>query len=355
MKLNFLCMTLSGNGGTETVLVEVLNRLSKEGHDITLTLPELGENRTWLNKFNKDIIIKINENPNKIARTLFIIKSFIFAEKATFFVSLSGKMLKLGSIIRKLFIKRYTIISWIHYSLTDQKLFNADVYMPYADYHLAISSVIKQQLLDIGISEEKIFLIYNPIQRQEMLKQEKHDTLKLLYIGRIMLGGQKNLQELFKGVSQLNNFELEIFGTGTKKEEHACQEYCQKLGISNKVNWRGWSKNPWQELADIPDALVLTSSFEGLPMVMLEAISRGIPVISANFKGYDDALKDGVNGYSYLQGDYSSFNKAIEKLSKSPLSQDIVANSLENFYVENYFTNLDRCLWKINDIFEDKD
>lgn len=348
MKLNFLCMTLSGNGGTETVLVEVLNRLSKDGHDITLTLPELGENRAWLDKISENVKININEKSNKLIRMIFITQTFIEAANDTVFISLSGKMLKLGAIIRKTLAKNYKLVSWIHYSLTDQKLFDANVYMPYADYHLAISSVIKQQLLDIGISEEKIFLIYNPIQRQEILKQEKHDTLKLLYIGRIMLGGQKNLQELFEGVVKFENFELEIFGTGTEEEQKLCIDYCKKLGISDKIKWRGWSKNPWMDLTDTPNALVLTSSFEGLPMVMLESISRGIPVVSANFQGYDDVLKDGVNGYSYKQGNLDDFCNAIRKTLKNELIQEEIINSVKKFYIDEYFMNLNKCLLKID-------
>lgn len=46
MRLNFMCHYLSGNGGVETVLTDVLNYLSKD-NDVTLTLTNEPENENW--------------------------------------------------------------------------------------------------------------------------------------------------------------------------------------------------------------------------------------------------------------------------------------------------------------------
>lgn len=83
------------------------------------------------------------------------------------------------------------------------------------------------------------------------------------------------------------------------------------------VSWiHFWQSDPWKYLIDQNvDAVVLTSSFEGLPMVFLEAVARGIPVVSSRFAGYDDVVQDGVNGLSYVPDDIDGLVKTINRCS----------------------------------------
>lgn len=54
----------------------------------------------------------------------------------------------------------------------------------------------------------------------------------------------------------------------------------------------------------------MTSRFEGFPMVLLEAMSFGLPSVSYSFKcGPKDAIKDGINGFLVEEGDKVAFAK----------------------------------------------
>lgn len=341
-KLNFLCSELSGTGGTETVLIKVLNHLVNN-YEITLTLSNIPEEKEWLEKIDKKVKINMFKGRNNISKLLFILKLFLF-EKNTDYISLSPKMVLLGSRIKGIFNKKYKIISWFHLSLANQDVFDTENTLPYADGHLVISDVNKRELLNMGISEERIRLIYNPTEKKEILpKSHKNkEKLNIFYAGRIVLDTPKNLRELLNGISKIEDIHLDIYGGGYDLEEG--MKLANDLEINNRIKWHGWTSELWKEIKDRPDALIMTSNSEGFPMIMLESMSRGIPVITSNFDGYDSIIKEGVNGYSYRLGDIEGMERAIEKLRENRLSPEKIRDSISKFYSDNYFKKLNESI-----------
>ncbi|OQQ79463.1 glycosyltransferase [Ligilactobacillus salivarius] len=339
-KLNFLCSELSGTGGTETILIKVLNHLI-DNYEVTLTLSNIPEKREWLDKIDRKVKINMFKGNNNISKLLFILKLFLF-EKNTDYISLSPKMILLGSKIKKIFNKNYQIISWFHLSLANQDVFDTDHTLPCADGHLAISNVNRRELLNMGVTEERIRLIYNPTEKNEILPQNCNNEMRIFYAGRIVLGTPKNLRELLNGINNIDNVYLDIYGGGPDLEKG--KELANNLGITDRIKWHGWTSKLWEEITERPDALIMTSNSEGFPMIMLEAISRGIPVITSNFDGYDSIIKEGINGYSYELGNIESMKEAIEKLRENKLSPEKVKDSISRFYSDSYFENLDEAI-----------
>jgi UDP-D-galactose:(glucosyl)LPS alpha-1,6-D-galactosyltransferase len=86
------------------------------------------------------------------------------------------------------------------------------------------------------------------------------------------------------------------------------------LNISDRVIWHGWLDNPWDEIHEAT-ALVLTSDYEGLPMVIGEAMTRGVPVISTDCPtGPADYIEQGVNGWLIPTGDQSMLLEALRQV-----------------------------------------
>ena len=340
-KLNFLCSELSGTGGTETVLIKVLNHLVNN-YEITLTLSNIPEEKEWLEKIDDKVKINMFKGKNNISKLLFILKLFLF-EKNTDYISLSPKMVLLGSKIKKFLNKKYQVISWFHYSLTDQDMFDTERTLPYADGHLAISRTIEKQLEDLRIPRGKIKLIFNPIEECDVLPETNNSKrINLFYAGRVMLDGQKNLREMLMGIKEIDNVHLDIYGTGEELE--SCQNYAGKMGVSKKITWHGWTPDLWDKIKERPSALIMTSKYEGLSMVMLETVARGIPVITSKFKSYDDIVKENINGYSYSLGNIKELTKAIEKVANNALNPIDVKNSISEYYPKEYFKRLDSSL-----------
>lgn len=342
MKINFICPPASGNGGTETVLTKVLNHYAGK-YNLTLTLTNKPENPLWLKQIDSRVKIVIAKNDHGIKKQLFFLNTFIKMNNDTNLIMIGANMIKLASLVRKVFHKKYRIISWIHYSLFEQNLFDPHNIL-YADYHLAISSSIKKQLIKLGASESQIKLIFNPIEHHNTRSIENIKK-EISFIGRIQLKKQKNLTDLLEALSKTQELRLDILGTG--EDLKLAQELSQKLGINQRIHWYGWQPDPWKLISTNTQAVVLTSNFEGLPMVFLEAISRGIPVISARFDGYNDVVNEGINGLSYEKGNIHELVHQIQNIQPIVENPNRIAESINKFYTENYFDNLNNVFKEI--------
>lgn len=94
--------------------------------------------------------------------------------------------------------KQFTIFSWPHFSLDHKK--HAEC-ITYADYHLAISSGIKEQMMARGISAQDISVVYNPVSIKTIIvpPPERDKPAVFLYVGRLKFEGQKRVKDLFDG------------------------------------------------------------------------------------------------------------------------------------------------------------
>lgn len=345
LMIKFVVSHLSGNGGTETVLVPVLNHFAKN-NSVELVIFGAPDNDYWLSKLNSNIKVRIINYSGKFSKLLSFTQEAFSIKKNDLLISLSPSFIKLSSLLRKAKLSNFKIISWIHFSLVDQDLFNPHD-ITYADYHLAISNKIKKQLVSLGVAEKNIAVIYNPIKQERIWHSQQHDGVNIAYIGRSSFKGQKNLKELFDGLKNSSNTNLFIVGNGSKEEIAKCKNYIAKNQITSKVTWAGWQKDPWHYLEDKNiDGIILTSKFEGLPMVFLESISRGVPVISSQFDGYDDVVKEKINGFSYEPGNIDKLTKAIAKI-KDIKDKKKIQNSINEFYNDNYFAKLDNVIKEI--------
>lgn len=112
-------------------------------------------------------------------------------------------------------------------------------------------------------------------------------------VGR--LSTEKNHERLLRAFSRVAvddpNVRLVIIGGGPL-ESHL-RELIVELGLADRVLLTGLQKNPFALLA-MCDCFVLSSDYEGQPMVILEALTLGLPVVTTNFASARDALPPGI-------------------------------------------------------------
>jgi glycosyltransferase involved in cell wall biosynthesis len=108
------------------------------------------------------------------------------------------------------------------------------------------------------------------------------------------------------------DWRLDIFGTGPDRD--ALKRLAADLGISDSAQLRGHSANMPQELATA-SVFAMTSRREGFPMVLLEAMSVGLPVVSYDCPtGPRDVITDGVDGYIVPDGDTETLGAVLDRL-----------------------------------------
>lgn len=353
MKVDILVPYLSGQGGMETVAKKVVEFYSKNQEiEVRLVIPQGTIRKEWISDITNNILYNDSKLKIKLSRNLwglfYLINYLIFHTRDTdIVIGMSSRLVRIISIYRKVLKKNFLLVSWIHFSIDHEDAVRIKD-IKKADYHLAISSGIKHQLVREGISSNKIELIYNPVEKtDESISSSKSDTLELLYMGRVMLDGQKNLRELFLALSRLKiSWHLKLVGDGNQMQN--AQNLAKELGIKNKIDFCGWLRDPWKQITNV-DYLLLTSKYEGLPMVLIEAIERGLPCIAANCPTGPEDIIDERNGYLYEVGNIKSLvNKLIiADKNKYKYQKNTVKNTATKFLEENYFVRLTEFLKEI--------
>lgn len=137
---------------------------------------------------------------------------------------------------------------------------------------------------------------------------------RVIAVGR--LDYQKSFDRLImaweKVVQKRQDWRLDIFGQGEWKE--MLQKMIDDRGLQDVVRVNAPTKNIGKEYSE-SSMLVMSSHYEGFPMVMVEAMACGLPAVSFDFKcGPKDIIKDGENGVIVTDGDIDALAEAMVKL-----------------------------------------
>lgn len=213
-----------------------------------------------------------------------------------------------------------------------------------ADGIIAVSEGVASDLMHQGIiSREEIRVIYNPTVTSDLL-QKKHEAIEcpwflpdtppvILAAGRLTTA--KSFSTLIDAFALLRTWipaHLLILGEGEERENLETQ--INSLGLSDFVSMPGFVENPFAYMAQA-DVFVLSSKWEGLPNVLIEAMACGTSVVSTNCpSGPAEILENGQYGILTPVGDSSSLAKAIRKTLDNPVSSQILQQRANDFSVE---------------------
>lgn len=341
---------LSGNGGTETVISKVLASPEiRKSFKLSLIIDGGSDDEEWLDDIDSAVKISLFRSHFNPLKLLYLIGYFIFSKKDIFLI-VDTRLIAISYVVKRIFKKKYKIVSWIHFSLFDSTSVRTQ-YLKYADHHLAISSGIADQLRNLGIVSDKISIIYNPISPQpDEVKRRTTitDKMRFIYIGRIQFRHQKNLKLILDALALYDKpWQIDIYGDGEDFVE--CKIYAEKLAIQNNINWHGWKNDPWAEVVNC-DALLLSSNYEGLPMILLESLAYGVPVISRDCPtGPKDIVSNKLNGILIEGNTPALFLKGIHDFEKylPNINSVQIKQSISKFYNDSYYHNL---MMKLNKI-----
>ncbi|MGB8029320.1 MAG: glycosyltransferase [Terracidiphilus sp.] len=128
---------------------------------------------------------------------------------------------------------------------------------------------------------------------------------------------------------------LLILGTGPLEAE--LMRLAAQLGLKRRVRFFGFEPNVdrWMQAAD---GFVLSSRYEGLPMVLLEAGACGVPAVATDVPGTREVVIDGVNGWLAQAADPISLGEAMTKLMQMPLEERYAMGECARLRVLNEFS-----------------
>ena len=201
-----------------------------------------------------------------------------------------------------------------------------------------VSEQTKQYILKRvpNVSAEKLIVSYLGVEKESDVRFEKKEkTLKLLSLA--FLGKIKRIDLVVAALEQIEEYNVEWHHIGEGNDHLDIKQYAfnrlfNKSNIKYVLTGDIAKKQVYEYLnKEHFDVLINTSSFEGIPVSMMEAMSFSIPVIGTNVGGVSEIIEDGKNGY--LLSANPSTNEIIEKLSQLyHMKEDDYFNMRKNAY-----------------------
>lgn len=182
---------------------------------------------------------------------------------------------------------------------------------------------------DVGVAENRIHVLPNPVVLPSALPQKgSAATFRVLTLGR--LGRRKGSFDLLEALARLpvdirSRMRVVLAGDGAVAEVRRASV---QLGVADVVELPGWVDETTRDtLLDAAHAFVLPSYDEGLPMALLEAMARALPVVATPVGGIPELVTHDVDGLLIPPGDPVALAGALASLSRSPELRDRLGNA----------------------------
>ena len=215
------------------------------------------------------------------------------------------------------------------------------ILFPKADHIVTVSDgVADNATLKLGIPRERISRIHNPadIAEIELLARavpdhpwmSDDDPPIILSAGRLArVKDFPSLLRAFRRVSRNRQVRLIILGEGNWRKR--LEKMIRKMDMETIVSLPGWVSNPYAFMSRA-SMFVLSSKFEGLGNVLIEALACGCPCVSTNCPaGPAEILDNGRFGPLVPVGNDSALAEAMERVLDSPPDKDALLARAQEF------------------------
>jgi len=233
-------------------------------------------------------------------------------------------------------------------SLYDQLFETGDIFM-------SISNNWQNQLIKLGCDRQKIIVHRMGIDCQQFTftprQPEPDASIRLVSIARLV--EKKGIEYGIRAVAQLSqsyaNIQYNIIGDGELRE--SLEQLINELNVGEKIKLLGWKQK--EEVIEIlnnshillaPSITGQNGDQEGIPVVLMEAMAMGLPVISTYHSGIPELVEDGVTGFLVAEKNYHELAAKIKILLQDNDLWDKIGKAsrlrVENDYDINRLNNI---------------
>jgi glycosyltransferase involved in cell wall biosynthesis len=315
-------------GGAERVSLDLAYAFAKLGYEVEFVLMQakgdfLSEARQSF-KINELGVHKVRSIPRKLA-------SYLCSRKPTVLIANMWPLTTAAVVGRVLSSHKCMLILVEHCTLTNQyagqgKLHNLlmqlSIYITYgfASHIVAVSSGVAANTAQLAcLNSERVKVLYNPIPirtfTSSRVPSEANNIwnctkgLRILTVGSIK--DQKNHRLLLKAFAQIDQLNARLMIVGKGDNEESLKKLALELGILDRVIFAGFHSDPTPFYASA-DLFVLSSDYEGLPTVLIEALNFGLHIVSTDCpSGPSEILENGRWGRLVPIGDVTALANAM--------------------------------------------
>lgn len=326
-------------GGAERVVVNLLKGMLSE--NVSLDLVLTSATGAYMNQIPPEVHL-VNLDTQRVITAIVPLIRYLRQNKPQVLISHLCHANVIAVVAKELAFTDTQLILVEHdtLSVSESKLLRArfvpplmKLLYPCADRVVGVSKAVSQDLeTQLNLKKGKVKTIYNPVVDIELMEKAKghldHPWLQpgsppvFLAVGRLTF--KKDFSTLIKAFANLRTkvvAHLIILGEGELRAE--LEALIDKLGIANDVWIPGFVKNPYAYMSRA-NAFILSSLWEGLPTVLIEAMACGCPVISTDCpSGPREILAGGKYGELVPTSNVMALSAAMSRVLESPISKEL--------------------------------
>lgn len=338
-------------GGAERVSIDLAHSFKTLGHDVEIVLMN-AEGIFLLEAQNSFSVIDLSAKkaryvPITLSRYLrtrkpdvLIAQMWPLTSAAVIGRTLSRQKTKLLLVEHSMLRNHYA--SWGKFHNLMMRI-SLTVTYRFADYVAAVSEGAAKDLAKLArLNSKRVVVLQNPIPIRKKPSNESIRVAEELWNYsrgyRILTVGNltdpKNHPLLLRAFSQLARPDSHLMILGQGQNEDMLRELANGLGISERVVFAGFHPDPTPFYATA-DMFVLSSDYEGLPTVLIEALSFGLPIVSTNCpSGPAEILENGKYGRLVAVGDADALAKAMDEMLEATVDREALIRRAADFSPE---------------------
>ncbi|WP_298505734.1 glycosyltransferase [uncultured Maribacter sp.] len=346
--IGFLMGRLAERGGisrvTSIVTQSLVNTELYEIHIFSFH-PSNRDGYEWSNEIIYHDLLSDRLSMKKgIIKASFRLRSLLRQNDISILVSCGHLVGPLG-VISSLF-KKSKLVYWSHSSFKGEKhffkMFNEKFTSFFSDTVITLTKSGKKDYENNTLAK-KVVQIYNPIDNKLTSRKLSYsaDSKKILSVGRIT--DSKNFESLLLEVASIvlvnhKDYTWHIFGSGELEE--VLKQRIIEMKLTDRVIFEGHTSNIY-DVYQQHSILVMTSSFEGFPMSLLEGMANELPLVSFDVPtGPSEIIHNSINGFLIKPFDTEEMANKISFLIDSRKTRVNFSRNNQNFIQEFKLSNI---------------
>jgi colanic acid/amylovoran biosynthesis glycosyltransferase len=215
------------------------------------------------------------------------------------------------------------------------------------DLFLCVSEQMREILISLGCDHRKVIVHRLGVDTNRFQlgfnRPKGNDKVQLLTVSRLVekKGVEYGIQSVSKVLKKHHNIEYKIAGDGYLR--NTLQSLIDDLKVSNNIKLLGWQLHEqiirMLEEADIllaPSVIGQDSDCEGIPVAIVEALARGLPVLSTLHSGIPEAVQNGESGFLVRERDVDALAEKLEYLIEHQELWAVMGRKGRNYVEEHY-------------------